>query len=207
MNDGTGAHRTPYPARHGAGCLHHNLSLTEQCFKHLLEVLNDGGTTPDEQHLDAGADRDSLSRLCAANIELLSRIHELIGGCRDRPAVATRSKNRAVPGQPPDRRFRERLVDLMVTAVHCWEQCTGTSRIELAEQSGIWRINVDEGRLRVRAMDRYLGIGKLPIKPRWRDVVNTAYFVLDHVGGDRPIRTRLEGLLEETLSLVREQAL
>jgi hypothetical protein len=207
MNDGTGAHTTPYSARHGAGCLHHNLSLTEQCFKHLLEVLNDGGTEPGEHPPDAGVDRDSLSRLCANNIELLSRIHELIGGYRDIPAVAARGENRAEPGQLQDRRFRERLVDLMVTAVHCWEQWTGTSRIELAEQSGIWRINVDEGRLRVRAMDRYLGIGKLPMKPRWRDVVNTAYFVLDHVEGDRPIRTKLEGLLEETLSLVREQAL
>jgi hypothetical protein len=86
------------------------------------------------------------------------------------------------------KQFRENIVDLMILSVQCCEQCTKKNKIELAEESNIWRINVDGGRLRVRSMDRYLGVNKLPKVPRWRDVLKTAYFVLDAVNCEMPIK-------------------
>jgi two-component system, sensor histidine kinase ChiS len=91
--------------------------------------------------------------------------------------------------------FRRHLVDLMVESLAVWEKCTGRSRVDLAEESRIWRVTIDEGRLRTRAMDRYLKLSKLPRQPRWREVVRTAYFVL----GECPeeAQSRLEPLIEK----------
>jgi hypothetical protein len=69
---------------------------------------------------------------------------------------------------------------LILAAVDAWERATGTSRLELAEKSRIWRVNIEDGRLRARVTQRYLALSKLPANPRWRDVVRTAYFVPGH---------------------------
>ena len=45
-------------------------------------------------------------------------------------------------------RFRRELVELMLALVEAWERSTGHNRIELAERSRIWRVNIDDGRLR-----------------------------------------------------------
>lgn len=78
----------------------------------------------------------------------------------------------------PRQAFRRALVELMLAVVDAWERSTGHNRIELAERSRIWRVNIDDGRLRARAMERYLALSKLPQNPRWRDVLRSAYFVL-----------------------------
>jgi two-component system, sensor histidine kinase ChiS len=74
--------------------------------------------------------------------------------------------------------FRRVLVELMLAVVDLWERNTGCSRIELAERSRIWRVHIDDGRLRARSMERYLAVSKLPDNPRWRDVLRSAYYVL-----------------------------
>lgn len=74
--------------------------------------------------------------------------------------------------------FRQHLVELMTESLMLWEKSTGLGRVDLAEKSRIWRVTIDEGRLRTRAMDRYLNLAKLPRQPRWREVLRTAYFVL-----------------------------
>jgi len=92
--------------------------------------------------------------------------------------------------------FRAALVRLMAGSLDLWERITLKSRIELAERSGIWRITIDEGRLRVRAMDRYLSLDTLPEKPRWREVLRTAFFVLAELPLADPQRSRLESDIE-----------
>ncbi|TQV86469.1 tetratricopeptide repeat protein [Aliikangiella coralliicola] len=74
--------------------------------------------------------------------------------------------------------FHQQLVDLMLSSVEAWEISTRSTRIELAEKSGIWRVSIDDGRLRTRSMDRYMSLKLLPKKPRWREVLRTAHFVL-----------------------------
>lgn len=96
-----------------------------------------------------------------------------------------------------ERRFRERLVELMRATVDAWEAGTRKTRLDLAERSGIWRITVDDGRLRVRTLERYLSLDRLPEHPRWREVLRTAYYVLAECPLDDDARARLRGLVDE----------
>ena len=92
---------------------------------------------------------------------------------------------------------RQRLVALMVASLQAFERSTGKTRIELAERSKLWRVTIDDGRLRVRAMERYLSLQKLPKVPRWRDVLRTTYFVLAECTLENTVRAQLEAQLEQ----------
>ena len=76
--------------------------------------------------------------------------------------------------------FKEILVRLMTLALQHWEEATGSSKLELAEKSGIWKVHLDKGYFRVRTLDRYLSVPSLPRYPRWKDVTRTVRFVLNH---------------------------
>ena len=65
------------------------------------------------------------------------------------------------------------------TVVAALQSNLGLNRIELAERSKAWRVAIDDGRLRARTMERYLAVSKLPRNPHWREVLRTAYFVLE----------------------------
>ena len=105
-------------------------------------------------------------------------------------------------------RFRRELVELMLALVDAWERSTGHNRIELAERSRIWRVNIDDGRLRARAMERYLSLSKLPRNPRWRDVLRTAYFVLSNCETmPAELRDGLQARVDRILAATRRQAL
>jgi hypothetical protein len=105
----------------------------------------------------------------------------------------------------PQQRFRALLVALMQLSLDLWERLTRKTRIDLAERSGVWRVTIDEGRLRVRAMDRYLSLDTLPDKPRWREVLRTAYFVLAELQLNGEQRQQLEGLAEAVLAHTRKR--
>ena len=66
----------------------------------------------------------------------------------------------------------------MTLSLSLWAELSGKGRIELAERSGIWRVTLDKSSLQTRTMDKYLLMETVPAKPRWRDVVRTAEFVL-----------------------------
>lgn len=101
--------------------------------------------------------------------------------------------------------FRTLLVQLMTTSLETWERITRKGRIDLAQASGIWRITIDDGRLRVRAMDRYLRLDTLPERPRWREVLRTAYFILAELpltaAQRSQIETQVDALLAQTRAL------
>lgn len=103
--------------------------------------------------------------------------------------------------------FRRVLVELMLAAIEAWERSTGKNRIELAERSRIWCINIDDGRLRARAMERYLSLSKLPQNPRWRDVLRSAYYVMGQCQLDPPVRDELQRRVDAVLAYTRRNAL
>ncbi len=103
--------------------------------------------------------------------------------------------------------FRHALVDLMLTTIDTWERGSGQNRIELAERSKLWRVYIDDGRLRTRAMERYLNVARLPQNPRWRDVVRTAYFVLGECRLDVSVRDALQHRVDAVLSFTRRSPL
>jgi hypothetical protein len=199
----------------------HNLEIAEKCLRCLLNML--GGSRKYQNYAIAyGPDYENILELCASTAQLIENVHGLlqymamigesvngdytlwakIGNHGVEPDTAIEIENNGL-----NKQFRENIVDLMILSVQCWEQCTKKNKIELAEESNIWRINVDGGRLRVRSMDRYLGVNKLPKVPRWHDVLKTAYFVLDTVNCDLPIKKELEESLGRMLSIMRKRSL
>jgi tetratricopeptide (TPR) repeat protein len=105
---------------------------------------------------------------------------------------------------------RQQLVELMLMALQLWEQDSQLGRIELAEQSKVWKVTIDDGRLRVRAMERYLSIEKLPKNPRAHNVTKTCSFVLANCQTDSILRTKLNHQLtkyHETMKLHATSAL
>lgn len=99
--------------------------------------------------------------------------------------------------------MRHSLVDLMCACVDTWELNTQTDKITLAEKSRIWRVSIDNGRIRTRSMDRYLSINALPKKPRWRYVVRTAHYVLANCQLNEKDRKGLTKQLNNYTKLVR----
>lgn len=129
------------------------------------------------------------------------------------PAVANSAQPPAV--DPPEARhvrdsregFHAALVELMLSAVDAWERSMGLNRLELAERSRIWRVSIDDGRLRARTMDRYLSLAKFPQNPHWRDVLRTAYYVLAQCPLDEHARAELQRRVEAVLGYTRRDAM
>ncbi len=96
--------------------------------------------------------------------------------------------------QNHDDELRQCLVDTMSLSLSYWNQSLNKSKVELAEESQIWNIYFDaNGSPRTRTLDRYLKISTLPKKPRWRDVLQTAYYVLKSCpDSSSSLRTELE---------------
>jgi hypothetical protein len=199
----------------------HNLEISEKCLRCLLSML--GGLRKNQNYaITYGPDYENILELCISTAQLIENIHGLLrdvamigesvnGDQALWPKIGSHGLELDTAIEIEDnglnKRFRENIVDLMILSVQCWEQCTKKNKIELAEESNIWRINVDGGRLRVRSMDRYLGVNKLPKVPRWHDVLKTAYFVLDTVNCDLPIKKKLEESLDRMLSIMRKRSL
>jgi tetratricopeptide (TPR) repeat protein len=138
----------------------------------------------------------------------------IVLGLWSRTDTATPTAEPASPGDTDARRqaemrdeFRRTLVELMLTVVETWERVTASSRLELAEKSRIWRVTIDDGRLRARAMERYLSVSKLPHNPRWRDVLRSAYYVLGQCEMEPQAREDLQRRVDAVLAYTRRNAL
>ncbi|MBJ3785297.1 hybrid sensor histidine kinase/response regulator [Devosia sediminis] len=147
-------------------------------------------------------DRDTASaRSDAAHVSRSIRdVLDTVGPTIGRPAPAA-SAVEAVAFQPA--LYRETLVAVMVESLRLWRQETGDSKFDLAEKSGIWRVNLDRSSLQARTLDKYLLVETLPAQPRWRDVVNTAEFVLRSVK-DSADADQLREALELLKRLIRK---
>ncbi len=129
-------------------------------------------------------------------LDKLTGIEDLVDFIDERlPAVSSESE------------YRQQLVTLMRSALHTWEVTTQKSKIELAEESNIWAVSIDDGRLRTRTFDRYLRLEQLPKVPRWREVVRTAYFVLSNPAIEPETRALLEKELEKTKTILKKAAI
>lgn len=112
-----------------------------------------------------------------------------------------------LPSVSSEGEYRQQLVTLMRSALHTWEVTTQKSKIELAEESNIWAVSIDDGRLRTRTFDRYLRLEQLPKIPRWREVVRTAYFVLSNPSIEPETRASLQTELEKTKTILKKAAI
>ncbi len=113
----------------------------------------------------------------------------------------------AKPEPNPETRFRQTLVKVMQQALLCWEFATGTTMVELAQESGLWAVHTEENRLRARTAERYLEVKRLPQKPRWRNVVNTANYVLGHCPLPPDKHHQLNEILNQLTQLIHQRHL
>jgi PAS domain S-box-containing protein len=74
----------------------------------------------------------------------------------------------------------EQLADIMKQALKIWFLETKKSKVELAEESQLWRVTLDNGSAKTRTLDKYLNAETIPSNPRWRNVFDTALFVIEH---------------------------
>ncbi len=82
--------------------------------------------------------------------------------------------------QQDDEPLRRALVDTMRLTLDAWQQSTGKGKIVLAEKSKLWRVYMDRSSPQTRTLDKYLSLDTLPKAPRWKTVVATAEYVLNH---------------------------
>lgn len=83
--------------------------------------------------------------------------------------------------------LRVAIFDVMNLSLRYWELASGKTKLDLAEQSGIWTITKDyfEGG-RTRNLDRYLRISTIPKNPNLNNVLKTGDFVLAKCQGEFP---------------------
>lgn len=112
-----------------------------------------------------------------------------------------------LPASAQHEKYKEQLIALMQMTLHVWEATTHKSKIELAEDSRIWVVSVDDGRLRTRTFDRYLRLDLLPKIPRWREVIRTTYFVLSNPNVEPTMRVTLELELNKTKKMLQDAAI
>ncbi len=155
---------------------------------------------------DAPADEAQRLQRYAAGLAQVTQPGGAWAAAADRHDAAEEGAA-ASAASPEGDAFRRAVVELMLAALAAWERSTGSSRIELAERSRVWRVTIDEGRLRVRALERYLSLAKLPRQPRWREVLRTAYFVLAECRLEDAERDALRGGIDRLRAALRQRAL
>jgi len=84
------------------------------------------------------------------------------------------------------------VVGLMNELLGYWEQSTGKTKVDLAEESGIWNVYLDNGSYKTRTLDRYLSVKQCPKKPRVKEILKTMDFLSNYRGIQPEIRQKIE---------------
>lgn len=113
------------------------------------------------------------------------------------------SMNQYLSEESQTEELREMLVHVLSLSLDYWEKTTDKTKVELAEESRIWRVYLDQNTVRTRTLDRYLSLETLPQKPRWKDVLNTAHYVLTHCPSTQPLQSELETTVSKLQNLLR----
>jgi CheY-like chemotaxis protein len=79
--------------------------------------------------------------------------------------------------QPLD--IREVTVNLVRNSIDLWKKNSGKSKVDLAQNSGLWTVYLDGSTEKTRTLDKYLSLQTLPKKPRWETVARTVNYVLE----------------------------
>lgn len=98
--------------------------------------------------------------------------------------------------------MREVLVDAMTNGLDYWESATGQTKFTFAEESGLWRVYLDRSTLQTRTLDKYLRIETLPKTPRWRTVLNSLDYILEHCASETPQRQHIIALRDKLQHLI-----
>lgn len=102
----------------------------------------------------------------------------------------------ALSDTPDNLEKRTLSVQLLNQALSVWQNETGLTRADLAEQSGIWKVyTTKDGFERTQTLDKYLDIKQFPKRPRSYKIYQTVDFVLASCETPSEIRDELEDSL------------
>ncbi len=105
-------------------------------------------------------------------------------------------------GETKSEEKRKLAVEVMNLAVDCWYKTNHSDKIELAQKSKIWKVYEEaDGRDRTQTLDKYCDIMTLPRNPRWKNIVNTADFVLSFNDAPSESKDHLELALAKFLAV------
>jgi YesN/AraC family two-component response regulator len=112
-------------------------------------------------------------------------------------------RNQKLTEELKEKKMRIILTSVMQLSLEYYELTTGKTKVELAEESGIWVLTEDVNGFIPKTMKRYLKINTIPQKrPNYKAVEKTARFVLLQEP-DTPYPT-LKEELEESLKELRK---
>jgi len=84
------------------------------------------------------------------------------------------------------------VCETMRFSLALWTESTGTTKVEMARKSGLWKVYTDkDGWDRTQTLDKYLKTETVPARPRVGQVVRTAEFVLATCTGPEHLKTSL----------------
>lgn len=106
----------------------------------------------------------------------------------------------AIASMPGDLDKKHMGAKTMNLALEYWQEATGLGKVDLAEQSGIWKVYMNkDGFERTQTLDKYLKIERFPKQPRW----NKIYQTIDYVLLTCKTPSKLKEELEITFSTLR----
>lgn len=95
--------------------------------------------------------------------------------------------------------------DLLRLSVDVWSECTGLTKADFAEASGIWSVSIDKnGWRRTQTLDRYLSSEKSPKLLKWNKILDSVGFVEETCKYRNWSSKKLEKLLEQRERLLRD---
>ncbi len=173
------------------------LNLPEGSGIQTIYILNVGGNANAQRIQKLETAVDALSSYAfSGDKERLQELKEL-GGEFTRIADKAEGDN-----QSKQELMRAVLVDAMTSALDYWEKAPGQTKFTFAEQSGLWRVYLDRSTLQTRTLDKYLRVETLPKTPRWRTVLNTLDYILEHHQEPGAERTHIEALRNKLQKLL-----
>ena len=70
-------------------------------------------------------------------------------------------------------------VEVMNLSIKLWEASTNRTKADFARESGIWKVYMNKnGHERTQTLDKYLDLTRFPKSPRWKNIYQSANFVL-----------------------------
>lgn len=157
-------------------------------------ILNDEKSSKDRHTQEL---LSSLTQEIAQNRQRMEQIESTLlqlNGNKKVESVAVKVEDKATQS-PVDP--KELVVKTLRTTLISWERYTHKSKAELAEESHCWRVYLDGATAKTRTLDKYLSVKTLPAKPRWRAVIKTANYVLDHCELSTEDREELIDLVQQ----------
>lgn len=119
---------------------------------------------------------------------------------RQLKALALAPKKVANCKKDEKQQFLAGLVEIMQLSLSIWEEEMELSKIQLADQSRLWRVSLDNGTAKTRTLDKYLSLETIPKNPRWKNVIQTANFVIRQCPS-HPMTNNLKALKQKYQNL------